>query len=490
MSADLALPARLWPVPERDPVGPPQQLLWVLAVALLGTLTLHVEALGLASLVTGAAVLAVALQLRGARPGREQVVPAAGALLLLGVATVRSADWLVLLCLMGACALATLALVGGRTWTGVVLGACAAALVPLRALRWFAAPLRRLPWPGSTSRRTAVVAAVSVGLLLVFGGLFAAADPAYQVVVSSLVPAWNAATFAQRVFLFCGTAGVTAVAVYLGQRPPAVDALAPRPARPVRNLEWLVPLALLDALFLSFVVVQASMLFGDREHVLRTTGLSYAENARHGFWQLLVVTGLTLAVIAVAVRVAPRATRRDRTQLRLLLGALCALSLVVVASALHRMSLYEQAYGWTRLRLFVSAVELALGAVFVLLLAAGARLDGGFLPRGVVAVAAVTLLGLAVLNPDAWVARQDVHRYERTGQVDVAYLSTLSPDAVPALRSLPPRLRACALRPIAARLQQLPDPWWDANLARDRARALLATTDLGRCDGAGGDMAS
>jgi hypothetical protein len=167
MSADLALPARLWPVPERDPVGPPQQLLWVLAVALLGALTLHVEALGLASLVTGAAVLAVALRLRGTRPGREQLVPTAGALLLLGVATVRSADWLVVLCLLGACALATLALVGGRTWTGVVVGACAAALVPLRALRWFAAPLRRLPWPGSTSRRTAVVAAVSVVLLLI-----------------------------------------------------------------------------------------------------------------------------------------------------------------------------------------------------------------------------------------------------------------------------------------------------------------------------------
>ena len=43
-------------------------------------------------------------------------------------------------------------------------------------------------------------------------------------------------------------------------------------------------------------------------YVLRTAGLTYAEYARGGFWQLLVVTGLTLAVIAVAARKAPRET--------------------------------------------------------------------------------------------------------------------------------------------------------------------------------------
>jgi len=126
----------------------------------------------------------------------------------------------------------------------------------------------------------------------------------------------------------------------------------------------LVPLAVVDGLFLSFVVVQLTVLFGSREHVLRTTGLTYAEYARHGFWQLLVVTGLTLAVIAVAVRVAPRVSPRDRLVVRVMLGALCVLSLVIVASALHRMSLYQQEYGWTRLRLLVSAVELALASIF------------------------------------------------------------------------------------------------------------------------------
>lgn len=43
--------------------------------------------------------------------------------------------------------------------------------------------------------------------------------------------------------------------------------------------------------------------------------------------------------------------------LRVLLGLLCCLTLVVVASALYRLHVYEQAYGFTELRLLVSFFE-------------------------------------------------------------------------------------------------------------------------------------
>jgi hypothetical protein len=477
MSANLVLPARLWPAPEPAPVGPPRQLLLVLGVGVLGAFTLHVEVLGLGAFVTGASVLALALTARGTRPRAQQLLPATAAAMLLAVAALRGADWLVGLCLLGAWGLASLALVGGRTWTGVLLSGCAAALVPLRALRWFASPVSAMALP----RRGIVVAALSVGLLVVFGVLLGTADPAYGHLLEVLLPSARPDVVVQRCFLLLGTAGVAGLAVYLAQRPPAVDALAPGPATPARRGEWLVPLAAVDGLFLSFVVVQLTVLFGSREHVLRTTGLTYAEYARHGFWQLLVVTGLTLAVIAIAVRVAPRVSSRDRLVVRVMLGALCLLSLVIVASALHRMSLYQAEYGWTQLRLLVSAVELALGAVFLVLLAAGVRLDGRALPRAVVGVATVTLLGLAALDPDAWIARHDVARYQSTGDIDTSYLSGLSADAVPELLRLPEPLRSCAVEPIARRLEELPHPWYDDNLARACARAALARADLSGC---------
>ena len=123
-------------------------------------------------------------------------------------------------------------------------------------------------------------------------------------------------------------------------------------------------------------MAQAAALFGGHEYIQRTTGLTYADYVHQGFGQLTAATVLTLATVALAVRKAPRSTARERLVLRVALGALCGLTLVVVASALHRMDLYQQAYGFTLLRVLVDAFELWLGLLVVLVLVAGVRLSG------------------------------------------------------------------------------------------------------------------
>ena len=68
-----------------------------------------------------------------------------------------------------------------------------------------------------------------------------------------------------------------------------------------------------------------------------------------GFGQLTVATLLTLLVVwAASRRVGPEPA--DRLWMRVSLGLLCALTLVVVVSALHRMHLYQEAYGFTQAR--------------------------------------------------------------------------------------------------------------------------------------------
>jgi Domain of unknown function (DUF4173) len=145
-----------------------------------------------------------------------------------------------------------------------------------------------------------------------------------------------------------------------------------------------------------------------------------------------------------------------------------------VASALSRMAAYEQAYGFTRRRLLVTTCELWLGVLFLLILVAGIRLRGRWVPRAALAAAVAALLGLAVLNPDAFIARQNVARLVETGRIDVDYLSTLSADAVPALQSLPEPYRSCALAAISNELAgSRPEAWFEWNLGRDTARTQL-----------------
>ncbi|MDT5029202.1 MAG: hypothetical protein QOE61_5628 [Micromonosporaceae bacterium] len=79
--------------------------------------------------------------------------------------------------------------------------------------------------------------------------------------------------------------------------------------------------------------------------------------------------------------------------------------LVIVAPALTRLSLYADAYGFNLPRLLAYAGEAWLGIIFVLLLIAGVRLRGAWLPRAMVVSAVAVLIALAAVNPEAQMAR-------------------------------------------------------------------------------------
>ena len=154
---------------------------------------------------------------------------------------------------------------------------------------------------------------------------------------------------------------------------------------------------------------------------------------------------LSLAVVAVLARVAGRERPTDRLLLRVLGGVLCLASLVIVASALRRMGLYVEAYGFTRPRLIAFTGEVMLGCVFALVLVAGARLRAGWLPRASASIAVALLFALVAVNPDRYVAHTVIGRFHQDRHLDMGYLMNLSPDAVAEIDQLPEPERSCTL---------------------------------------------
>jgi hypothetical protein len=424
-----------------------------------------------------------------ARLGLARLLWLAATVALVGVGGVRAAGWLFVLCLFTAGLTACLAVADGRSLPGLLFSALIPPASVFRAGAWAARGLRQADRAGRSSlSRGLATAGVSLGLLVVFGALFASADAVFANLLGGLLPELSGWTIVRWIVVFLAVGAGLLGAAYVLADPPDLTGLE-RPSRHrLRRLEWAVPVALLDVLFAAFVLVQLTTLFGGSAHVLKTAGLTYAEHARGGFWQLLVVTVLTLLVIAGASRWAPRETPAQRWLIRLLLGALAMFSLIVVGSALYRMNVYTQAYGATRLRLLVAACELWLGLVFVLILAAGVRLRATWLPRLVLGTAVLALLGLAVANPDRLIADRNIDRFNESSRLDLEYLSRLSADAVPALDRLPDPLRDCALRNIAQDLTNHPDDWRGANLGRRAAWKLLRDSPVtgpaqryGRC---------
>jgi hypothetical protein len=396
---------------------------------------------------------------------------AVAALALLAVLTFRNAWWLVTFCVLGALGCATLAIVGGRLIRSILFSVVATPYAAVRGLPWVRQHLEARARNG-VGPRVAWSVAVTAVVLLVFGGLLSSADAAFSQLLGDIVPEVDAGFVFGRVFLLL-VGGLTAVAaVYTIVAPPDLSILdKPGPHR-LGLAEWALPIGCLAVLFGAFVAVQFAVLFGGERHVLETAGLDYADYARSGFWQLVAVSVLTLAVLAGVTRWARRERSSDRMVLRVLLGLLCALSVVIVVSALFRMYTYQKAYSFTGERIFVMGFEMLLGTVFVMIAAAGIRWRGAWIPRLTVALAAALLLTLAVLNPEDYAARRNIARYEETGKIDAWYLRALSADATPALATLPDAVRRCTLSWVAADLED-PDPWYAWNLGRSRARATL-----------------
>jgi hypothetical protein len=407
----------------------------------------------------GLVVVAVLVAVTGASEARrtpDLFVFGSAALALASFAAVLDARWVVRIDLVAAWLFAAIALGGAH------LRAVVAPIGALRALPTLA--------PSSASRLTPAFRGAAIGTFVAipFAALFLTADAAFAALADD-TPHPSLGSLPGRTIAFAVVLLASlGLALAARRRSEHVTRLRSGGLPPA---EWAVPLALLDALFLAFVTVQITVLFGGHDHVLRTAGLTYAEYARQGFWQLTAAAVLTLVVVKTASVVAETRTDGERRLLRALLALLCLLTLVIVASAFHRLRLYEAAFGLTRPRLAAEAFILWLGGAFVLVLLAGAFRRAAPM-RGLLASVAVGLVLFSAADPDARIADRNVERWRETGRIDVGYLATLSADSVPALIELPPRLRERALAGVAARLEDR-EPLTSANLSRRRARELL-----------------
>ncbi|MFD3594180.1 DUF4153 domain-containing protein [Nocardia sp. NPDC058640] len=400
---------------------------------------------------------------------RDRLWWAVAALALLGVGTFRAAGWLFVLCVIAACVAGSLAVLGRRSVRGIAHDMFAVPLATFGAVPWAFSGLREArPVQPTTVRKYGVSVAATAALLVVFVPLLGGADATFAGLLNGLVPTVDAAAAWQWLLLF-GVVGIGALgALYVLAGPPSRATDSGRPVRLWSRSEWMLPVGALTVLFAVFLGAQFVALFGGDDYVQRTAGLTYAEYARSGFWQLSAVSILTLAVILAVLHWSAQDTAADRTSLRVMLGAVSVLALVIVCSALGRMWTYQQAYGFTVLRLLVTMCELWVGVVYVLVLIAIARLRWSWVPRAAVGTALGTLLALAVLNPEYLVAERNIDRWETSTRLDTDYLGRLSPDILPALGPLPESLRTEIEAPILHDLE--PDPWWAWNLSRSSAR--------------------
>jgi hypothetical protein len=454
----------------------PRQALVALTVAAASALLVPDSRVGLGVAVVAVAIVASAVgSLPDRNPWRIACLLLAGALALTPL--IRDAGWLIGLDYGVALLLCAATLVEGRSWRHVLRGPSELLAVfpsaPAAVLRGTSLPAAAGGLSSSVSVQGATRGALlGGGLVLVFGALFTSADGAFAQLAGSFTPGPQLLQELPLRGAFGVLGGAIAGSLAMVSLSPPAVATPKRGLGRLAPLEWTLALGALAALFVAFVVVQFVVLFDGHTHVLETAGLTYADYAHRGFGQLLVASGLVLAVVAGAKRWAIADAEPERRLLRALLAILCVCTLVIVASALHRLDIYVDAFGATRLRVLAALTCASIGGVVALVLATLVFDRDSWLPRATIVTAGIAALVLTGANPDAWIASRNVDRYEREGSIDVAYAASLSADATPALSELPPDLAVRTLDLQRARLAS-GDGLFGLNLSRDRARTEL-----------------
>lgn len=233
----------------------------------------------------------------------------------------------------------------------------------------------------------------------------------------------------------------------------------------------------INLLFLAFVLIQARYLFGGEANIT-AQGYTYAEYARQGFFELLAVSGITIVLVIVIDSITNHTTHKP--YITALLVVLIALTGVILIAAWRRLNLYEDAYGFTRIRVMSKFFMVWLAILLGILLLAILRHQHTLFWLGGIGVMIAYVLTLNVVNLDAYIAAHNIERFADTGKIDIIHLVNLSDDAIPTIAplldsdTLTPSDKNILRRNLGERLYLLDEDraersWLSYHVGKDRA---------------------
>jgi hypothetical protein len=449
----------------------------------------------------GVAAILIASRMDGIRPAAGTLALIPGILFFAAIAAIRLEPLTVMLSMMATLLLFGLfvrALLHGRLHRYGFIDL---------AFTWLTVPIEAIlrPWPTlsvtsrqvtgdrvAQSRLFAVLRGLllAIPVLIVLVALLATADLVFGDLVEDAL-AW---VDLERIAEYIGRGLVVLVSgiFFLGALITALRAREPRELigeeQPILKpfvgaIESAVVLGLVVLVFAVFGAIQFRYLFGGEVNIA-VTGYTYSEYARRGFGELVWAAFLCLSLIFALGHWSRRNDVRQRWVFIGLSSALVLMVGVALASALMRLRLYENAFGFTRLRtythIFIFWLAALLVAFLVLLYLGHLR---AFAPI-VVGAGLGFIATLALMNVDGFIADRNLARFERTDDLDAAYLGELSPDSLPAIAAwmegaqyAPPAELvsqvACESGILAAEMAD--SSWQSFHVGRERAQNSVAS---------------
>ncbi len=250
--------------------------------------------------------------------------------------------------------------------------------------------------------------AIAVPLMLVLGLLLASADVVFKSFFTAIgIP--NIGSLLGHMILLA----VGAYAMMLLLRTAATEGGDdPTPLKAsLGTLESTIILGGVILLFAGFAIAQVLTVLGGADAALDRAGLDSKHFARQGFFQLLWVAAITLAVLMI-IRTLSSSDGILPGVLRWLSLTTVALTLVIVGVAVTRISFYINDSGQTPLRFYAAIFSIWIAVCFLLVAVRvwGYRSEMAWLLPVILATGLAIVGGLNLANPEKIIAIDNLER--------------------------------------------------------------------------------
>lgn len=328
---------------------------------------------------------------------------------------------------------------------------------------------------------------IAIPVVTLFAILLSSADPVFGDWLKKILNLERLPEYLFRLFYIL-MIGSFLVGIYLHALEPRTEAQKPDTMK-----TWMTPflgwtetgiiLGAIDVLFIAFVIIQMRYLFGGTANI-NETGYTYAEYARRGFGELVGVAVLSLLMYLGLNTISKRESRGARIGFSVVSILLMANVLVMLASSLQRLMLYEEAYGFSEMRTYTHVFIYWLAALIVVTVVLEIlRKRGRFALALLIAVLGFAIT-LTMINIDGFIVRQNVKRAVAGEELDFSYLQQLTTDAVPEMAKayqqpgLPAKVKDVLGSALACRAatseSAAQKPWQGFNISSAQAGKLLS----------------
>ncbi|WXR60867.1 DUF4173 domain-containing protein [Peptostreptococcaceae bacterium AGR-M142] len=200
----------------------------------------------------------------------------------------------------------------------------------------------------------------------------------------------------------------------------------------LKKLEFKIPsitsstiLISINIVYLIFTIVQFSYLYAGNTNL--PNNMNFSEYARRGFFELVFLTIINQIILSFCMKYSDKSNKKISTLLNYLYSILILLTFNMLFSAAYKMNLYQNAYGFTRLRIGVFAFIILFALILSINFVAIWR-------RNIPVVKLVLISTLLVytsfnyVNVDKIIAKNNIEVYKKTNIIDINYLKKLSID--------------------------------------------------------------